>query len=66
MHESDTSAGWVNRIAARRADQIFVGYDGTFDEEIVVGQILSDDLLDPTLPSDRSISDATHTHLLVM
>lgn len=46
VHESDTHPWLVNRIASRRADEVWTGFEGVFERERVIGQILSDDLVD--------------------
>ncbi|GHW02221.1 UDP-N-acetylglucosamine--N-acetylmuramyl-(pentapeptide) pyrophosphoryl-undecaprenol N-acetylglucosamine transferase [candidate division SR1 bacterium] len=53
IHESDTHPGLVNRIASKWSDDIFMGFDGVFKQGKVVGQILSDDLIDPSFDYDK-------------
>ncbi len=45
VHESDTHAWLVNRIANCFASKIFTWFDGVFSKAKTVGQILSDDIL---------------------
>lgn len=56
----------VNRIAARFASAVFTGFDGVLPSAITVGQILSDDIVNPSVPSghlSRSIAGRENTEL---
>lgn len=46
VHESDVRPGLVNKIAARFAKYVFTGFEKVLPHSNVVGQILSDDILD--------------------
>ncbi|MEI6425764.1 MAG: glycosyltransferase [Candidatus Absconditabacteria bacterium] len=45
VHESDTRAGLVNRLASKMATKVFTGFDGVLKKSETIGQILSDDLI---------------------
>ena len=45
VHESDTHAGLVNRLASRFATKVFTGFDNVLPKSKTVGQILSDEIL---------------------
>lgn len=67
LHESDTQAGLSNKICAKFATTIFTGFAGVFPgKEIVVGQILSEDLIqNPQFKDHNSTSNNETTHILV-
>lgn len=54
VHESDTHAGLVNRIASRLAKKTFTGFDGALPRSETIGQILSDDIVIETHPEFTS------------
>ena len=56
VHESDTRPGLVNRIWNKFSKQSFCGFDGVFPWAIVVGQILSDEIV-PTKDSNPELSN---------
>jgi len=54
VHESDTHPWLVNRIASRFAKKIFTGFEWTLSDGQTIGQILSDDIIDESIPEITS------------
>jgi UDP-N-acetylglucosamine:LPS N-acetylglucosamine transferase len=61
LHESDTHPGLTNRIVARRAHTRCVGFTGVFADELHVGQLLSEQLLEY-----EHIAASEQTQILIM
>ena len=57
VHESDVKPWLVNRIWNKFSKQSFCGFDGVFSWAIVVGQILSDEIV-PSPSKDSELSNS--------
>lgn len=62
VHESDTRAWLVNRIASRFAFQNFMAFPGVLKNGMMIGQILSEDLLSEKKTKGKN----SRTQILVM
>ena len=62
VHESDTRAWLVNRIASKFSSHNFVAFPEVLKDWIIVGQILSEDLI----PEKKLVKKTQNTQVLVM
>ena len=66
VHESDIHPGLTNRVVAKFAHTVFTGFDKTFPDSVVTGQIMSDALLEYEQSSLDISVDNDKTQVLVM